>query len=159
MDADLFSKLLINNYQGLTAGKIAKIVSILNDIPSLTGFKSGDITKLNSWMILGEEFDFTLKQNVGVICLAAGKSRYNPMKWENAFNLKQGLGKLIDCYSENHKHISLGLLLTDVWRPVELYEYAKEIEKFERLGVDTIAILLSGNSITPIRWPWRLYTT
>jgi hypothetical protein len=159
MDVHLFSKLLTNNCQSLTAEKAAKISSILNDIPSLDMIKRGDKVSIEGWMILGEKYDFTMKHNIGVICLAAGKSRYNPMKWEGAFNLKQGLGNLIACYSENHQHISLGLLLTDVWRPVELYEYAKEIERFECLGINTIAILFSGKSITPIAWPWKFNAT
>ena len=155
MEADLFIKALKNNYPNLTPKKIAAIISILNDIPSIAKFGDSSSQNMNNWFMVSQDLDVKLQSNTTLICRAGGKSRYNPMKWEDAFNLKEGLTHLIRSYSVNQQQISLGILLTDIWRPVELYEYAKQIEKFERLGISSIAILFSGSSVMPIGWPWR----
>ena len=155
MQVDLFTEVLQNNYPNLSPEKISSIISIYDDITSIAQFGRVANEGMAKWLIIDEGLSPTPTSKAGLICRAAGKSRYNPMKWENAFNLKEGLDNLISYYSENQQHITLGMLLTDIWRPVELYQYAKEIEKYERIGINTIAILFSGSSITPIGWPWR----
>lgn len=155
MEANLFNEMLQNNYPNLSKGKISLINAILDDIPFIAKIGKGSDKNMEHWSMIGDEFDVPEDKNKVVICRAAGKSRYNPMKWENAFNLKEGLGNLVTFYSKNQQNNLLGILLTDIWRPVELYEYAKEIEKYERLGISSIAILFSGKTMVPIGWPWR----
>lgn len=155
MQVSLFTDVLQNNYPNLSAEKIASIISIRDDITSIAQFGRVANGGMANWFIIDERSNPLQISNAGLICRAAGKSRYNPMKWEGAFNLKAGLDNLISHYSHSQQHISLGMLLTDIWRPVELYQYAKEIEKYELMGINTIALLFSGKSITPIGWPWR----
>lgn len=155
MQVDLFTNLLHSNYPNLSAEKITAIISIYDDIASVAQFGRVGNEDIANWLIIDEESSPTPTSKAGLICRVGGKSRYNPMKWENAFNLKEGLDNLIRHYSDSQQLISLGMLLTDIWRPVELYQYAKEIEKYERIGINTIAIIFSGRSITPIGLPWR----
>ena len=90
-----------------------------------------------------------------VITLTSDLSNRFPFKWNNAFSLTIGLDNLINYYIKCQGITKLGLLITNVWRPGALFSYFPDIEGFENKGIQSVAILISGNSAIPMPWPWR----
>ena len=152
---DNFLKIVLSSYPKLSLESENALANISHEIMNIAIYGNGKFHGLKNWKILDQYSDPISKPSQNILVRGAGQSRYNPMKWEGAYNLKDALARQIEQYDLFSEHMKLGVLLTDIWRPVELYEHAKSIEKFERMGISSIAILFSGGSAIPIKWPWR----
>ena len=87
--------------------------------------------------------------------MVSDKSNFYKQRWKNAVSLEDANIYLLDYY-ERCKHITkLGVLLTDVWRPSTLSRFSHIYGMYETMGIQSVALLYSGNQINPIRWPWR----
>lgn len=150
-----FKKMLLVNYPRLPIESVNALTSISNKLLSIAINGNGKFQDLGSWEILDLYSSSNPNPFRNILVRGAGQSRYNPMKWEGAHNLRNAMSKQMERYDLFAEQIKLGVLLTDIWRPVELYEYSKSIEKFEKTGICSIAILFSGGSAVPIKWPWR----
>jgi hypothetical protein len=133
----------------------AFLSNISNDLNQIA--KIGSKYKLDraDFFIIDQNTKLISKPSPFVIVRCAGFSRYNPMRWEDALNLRDGLKNLTNYYEKYQNIIQVGLLLTDVWRPVELYEFFGQLEKFSLQGIQTLPILCSGNMGFPLKLPWN----
>lgn len=129
--------------------------SIDHDLNQIAKIGSKCKFSKDNFFILDQNTKSNFTPNPYVVVRCAGFSRYNPMRWEDALNLRDGLKLLIEYYEKHQKIVELGLLLTDVWRPVELYEFFQPIEEFSHRGVLTLPLLYSGNMGFPLKLPWH----
>lgn len=129
--------------------------SISNDLNQIAKIGSKSKFIRDDFFIIDQNSKSISTPSPYVIVRCAGFSRYNPMRWEDALNLRDGLKFLIDYYDKHQKLIQFGLLLTDVWRPVELYEFFGPLENFSLNGIMTLPILYSGNTGFPLKLPWH----
>ena len=155
MDKTLFKQMLLSSYPKLSISQVNTLVAISHEILNIAICGNEKYHRLENWSIIDAHTVTPSHHSENILVRGAGQSRYNPMKWERAYNLKDALAKQLEHYDAFKDCTKLGVLLTDIWRPVELYEYAKSIEKFERLGISSVAILFSAQSAIPIKWPWR----
>ena len=155
MNNSHFEKSLREIYPKLGKHRLDSISLISENILEIATHGSQKFSNLSNWEIIDRNRTTPLSPAKNILVRGAGQSRYNPMKWEGAYNLKEALKAQVSFYENSLGKTELGILVTDIWRPVELYEYINPIEKFERLGIHSIAILVSGNLALPIKWPWR----
>lgn len=72
-----------------------------------------------------------------------------------AYTLKKSLQVLTDYYSHCLPITKLGVVVTDVWRPSDLFIFEVPLDYFEAQGIKTIIILKSNRNLFPINFPWR----
>lgn len=72
-----------------------------------------------------------------------------------AYSLKKGLEALIDYYSHCLRITKLGVVVTDVWRPSELFAAKTALDYYETKGISTIIILKSNANLYLLNFPWR----
>jgi hypothetical protein len=142
-------------YPNLSTSNLAAISNISSNILEIAKHGNEKFSSLQNWSILDCLKSLPMGDTQNILVRGAGQSRYNPMKWEGAFNLKNALTSQISQYQKFPDRLKLGLLVTDIWRPVELYEFIGPIEQFERVGIISIPILVSGHLALPLKWPWR----
>jgi hypothetical protein len=155
MDETYFKKVLLLNYPMLSIDSVNALINISNEILSIAIHGNKKFQDLKNWQILDQYSSSNSIRYHNILVRGAGQSRYNPMRWEGTYSLKNALAKQIEWYDLFIEHTKLGVLLTDIWRPVELFEYSKSIEKFENFGINSVVILFSGGSVIPVKWPWR----
>jgi hypothetical protein len=155
MDELIFEKMVLNSYPKLPIESKVALMEISHDILNIAIYGNRKFQSLQNWTILDLHSALHFEVSPYLIVRGAGQSRYNPMKWDGAHKLNDALTKLTEQYVAHSSRIKFGILLTDIWRPVELYEHVKSIEKFEQMGINSIAILFSGGSAIPVKWPWR----
>ena len=90
-----------------------------------------------------------------VMILASDKSNRFTLRWDDAYSLNDALQNLVNYYSNCQGITKLGVLVTNTWSPSKLFSFASQVEHFETKGIQSVAILISGNSALPIAWPWR----
>jgi hypothetical protein len=72
-----------------------------------------------------------------------------------AYSLKKALEALIDYYSHCLPITKLGVVVTDVWRPSELFAFEPALDFYEAKGISTIIILKSNVNLHLLNFPWR----
>jgi len=72
-----------------------------------------------------------------------------------AYSLKKALEVLIDYYSHCLRITKLGVVVTDVWRPSELFAVETALDFYEAQGIPTIIILKSNANLHLLNFPWR----
>ena len=72
-----------------------------------------------------------------------------------AYSLKKALEALIDYYSHCLPITKLGVVVTDVWRPSELFTFEPALDFYEAKGIPTIIILKSNANLHLLNFPWR----
>jgi hypothetical protein len=156
MSPRLFDDLLKHSYPNLTADNlvaISSIVEIIQKIPSCGS--EGGSHSMPDWIILnphGLPNDACIKN---VMVLASDRSNRFPLRWEDAYTLHDALENLFNYYTKCQIITKFGVLVTNVWSPSKLFSFASQVEHFEAKGIQTVVILVSGNSALPVSWPWR----
>jgi len=156
MNSHIFRDLLKHSYPNLTPENELSILDIFEILQSISNpdFNQSE-NFITDWSILNKNGSSNTACMKNVITLTSDISNRFPLKWNNAFSLTNGLDSLINYYTKCLGITKLGLLVTNVWRPGELFSYCPDIESFENKGIQSVAILISGNSVLPISWPWR----
>jgi len=72
-----------------------------------------------------------------------------------AYSFKKALEALIDYYSHCLRITKLGVVVTDVWRPSELFAVETALDFYEAKGIPTIIILKSNANLHLLNFPWR----
>ena len=72
-----------------------------------------------------------------------------------AYSFKKALEALIDYYSRCLRITKLGVIVTDVWRPSELFAVEAALDFYEAKGIRTIIILKSNANLHLLNFPWR----
>jgi len=72
-----------------------------------------------------------------------------------AFTLKNALQSLTDYYSHCLPITKLGVVVTDVWRPSDLFIFENLLDYYEAIGIQTFIILKSNARLQPMNFPWR----
>jgi len=156
MNPKLFNDLLHHSYPNLTSINQAAISSIAEIIQKIQNANPQDVSiSMPDWVILNPHGSPNNACMKNAMVMASDKSNRFPFRWENAYSLEQALENLINYYESCQVITKLGLLVTNVWSPSRLFASAAPIEYFEGKGIQSVAILISGNSVHPITWPWR----
>ena len=156
MNPKLFNDLLNHSYPNLTSDNQTAILSvseIIQKIPS-ANTQEGAVS-IPDWVVLnpyGSPNNACMKN---VMVMASDKSNRFTLKWDDAYSLNDALENLINYYTNCQRITKLGVLLTNVWSPSKLFSFASQVEHFETKGIQSVVILVSGNSALPISWPWR----
>jgi hypothetical protein len=72
-----------------------------------------------------------------------------------AYSLKKALEALINYYSNCLPITKLGVVVTDIWRPSELFAFEPALDFYEAKGIRTIIILKSNGNLHLLNFPWR----
>ena len=72
-----------------------------------------------------------------------------------ALTLKKALQSLTDYYTNCLPITKLGVLITDVWRPSEIWAFKGALDFYENNGIPTIIILKSNTNVYLLNFPWR----
>lgn len=110
---------------------------------------------VSDWPIIFPNGNSSMLCNRNILAIGADKSTFYKQRWKNAYPLEQAYVYLLDYYERCQNITKLGVLLTDVWRPSVLRRWGDLYEHFENQGIQSVALLYSGQQVTPIRWPWR----
>lgn len=156
MSPKLFNDLLNHSYPNLTPGNQAstsKIAETIQEIPS-TSTEGGSVS-MPDWVVLNPRGTATNACMTNVMVLASDKSNRFTLRWDDAYSLNDALQNLVNYYSNCQGITNLGVLVTNTWSPSKLFSFASQVEHFETKGIQSVAILISGNSVLPIAWPWR----
>lgn len=156
MNPKLFSDLLNHSYPNLTSENQTSILSITEAIQkNLNTNNENGPTSLPNWAVLkphGIPSNACMKN---VMVMASDKSNRFNLRWDDAYSLNDALENLINYYATCPNITKLGVLITNVWSPSKLSSFSSQIEHFEAAGIQSVVILISGNSALPISWPWR----
>lgn len=145
---------IASTYPELSASNQQDLDSLLGQLSKSPHLGGGELSNID-WPIISQNGTSNGMCGRNILSLAGDKSNFYKQRWKNVYNLEQACVYLLDYY-ECCKHITkLGVLLTDVWRPSTLSRWGHIFEMYEAMGIQSVAILYSGNQITPIRWPWR----
>ena len=75
--------------------------------------------------------------------------------WSMAYTFSNARDALLDYYSRCMRITKLGLIVTDVWRPSELFAVETALDFYEAKGIRTIIILKSNANLHLLNFPWR----
>lgn len=156
MNPKLFSDLLNHSYPNLTSENQTSILSIAEAIqknPSANN--ENDLASLPDWAVLNPHGIPSNACMKNVMAMASDKSNRFKLRWNDAYSLNDALKNLINYYANCQNITKLGVLITNVWSPSMLHSFSSQIEHFEAAGIQSVVILISGNSALPISWPWR----
>ena len=156
MNLKVFSDLLNHSYPNLTADNQAAISSISEIIQGIPIANSeGKPASIPDWVVLNPHGTANNACMNNVMVMASDKSNRFALKWDDAYSLNDALEYLINYYTSCQRITKLGVLVTNVWSPSKLFSFNSQIEHFETRGIQSVVILVSGNSALPISWPWR----
>lgn len=156
MNPKLFNDLLNHSYPNLTSDNQTAILSVSELLQKFPSANTQDgAVSMPDWIVLNPHGSLNNACMKNVMVMASDKSNRFTLKWDDAFSLKDALENLIDYYTNCQKITKLGVLITNVWSPSMLFSFASQIEHFETKGIQSVVILISGNSALPISWPWR----
>jgi hypothetical protein len=149
------SSALTKAYPNLTIANHNELTVLLERL-QLTPIDYGyPLSSDSGWPIITPNGNSPAVCSRNILAIGADKSTFYKQRWKNAYPLEQSYVYLLD-YFEKCKNITkLGVLLTDVWRPSVLCRWSNLYEHYENQGIQSVALLCSGQQITPIRWPWR----
>jgi hypothetical protein len=156
MNPKIFSDLLNHSYPNLISENQAAILSIADAIQKIqsTNTEVGSAL-LSDWSVLNPYGITSNACRRNVIVMATDKSNRFSLRWDNTYSLNDALENLINYYTNCQSITKFGVLLTNVWSPSKLFSFSSQIEHFETRGIQSVVILISGNSALPISWPWR----
>jgi len=156
MNKSIFKDLLNHNYPKLTTDNQTTILRISDVIQKgqTTNSERGSFSTPD-WVVLSPHGTANNACMKSVMVMASDKSNRFPLKWNDAYSLNNALENLINYYQNCHKITKLGVLVTNVWSPSKLFSFSPQIEYFEARGIQSVVILISGNAVLPISWPWR----
>jgi|GEM_PF-2058626 hypothetical protein len=76
--------------------------------------------------------------------------------WEHqGLTVKEALAGLVNYYAQCPKVVKLGVLVTRVWRPSELFKFQGDIEASRTRGICSLPLLRSGHGWFLLEWPWQ----
>lgn len=155
MNPSLFKDLLQHSYPHLTIENQIAVLSVSEVVQKNIGSigESGSISK-TEWVVLSP---FGSPHNAcvrSIMALASDRNRL-ALQWKDSHKLTDAVERVLTYYKACEQITKLGVLVTNVWRPGDLSKYRLDIESFEAKGIQSVAILISGNSAFPISWPWR----
>lgn len=156
MNPKLFNDLLNHCYPNLTPDNrtaISYVAEIIQTIP-VKNIQEGTIS-IPDWVVLNPHGLPTNACMKNVMVKATDKSNRFSLRWDDAYSLNDALEKLTNYYTNCQKITRLGVLVTNVWSPSKLFSFVSPIEYFETIGIQSVIILVSGNTVLPISWPWR----
>jgi len=155
MNPNLFKDLLQHFYPNLTIENQNSVLNISEAAQKIisSSSESGSISAPD-WVVLspsGSKHNACIRN---VMTFASDRNRF-ASQWRDSHKLTDAAEGILTYYKACEKITKLGVLVTNVWRPGELSRYRLDIENFEGKGIQSVAILISGNSALPISWPWR----
>ena len=154
MNRKLFKDLLQDSYPELTSANQAAILEITETLRNIQKtYSEAGSDSAPDWAVLNPHGIPPNGCFRNVMTFASDHSRFSP-RWDNSYTLKKALESILTYYEACEQITKLGVLITNVWRPGELSAYKYRLDVFERKGIQSVAILLSGNSVLPIPWPW-----
>lgn len=71
------------------------------------------------------------------------------------FTLHGAVRALLGVYRQCHGMTSVGVLLTDVWRPSNLKNHEYDLRTALQRGTKTVPLLISGRLIRAVKMPWE----
>jgi len=71
------------------------------------------------------------------------------------FTLTGAIRALTSTYAKCRAMTSIGVLVTDVWRPSNLKHHEYDLRTAENSGIRTVPILINGRSLKPVKFPWE----
>lgn len=146
---------LTHSYPDLTVANHNELATLLERL-QLTFIEHGYVLdSASDWPIITAQGNNHCVCSRNILTIGADKSTFYQQRWKHAQTLEQANIHLLDYYEKCKNITRLGVLLTDVWRPSVLSRWADVIEMYENQGIQSVALLYSGQQITPITWPWR----
>jgi len=149
---------IIPNYENLRDSLIASeldaslIDDIIRTVKETIGSSSidDDESALSGITVLTPDGNFPVQ--CGRIVAVYAREQKNRVR---AYSLKKALKALIDYYSHCLPITKLGVVVTDVWRPSELFTFEPALDFYEAKGTPTIIILKSNANLYLLNFPWR----
>jgi hypothetical protein len=155
MNPNLFKDLLQHSYPNVSIENQNSVLSISETVRKIISSSSeGGSISAPDWAVLspsGSQHNACVRN---IMTFASDRNRFAP-QWGDSYKLTDAVEGILKYYKACEQITKLGVLVTNVWRPGELSRYRVDIENFETKGIQSIAILISGNSALPITWPWR----
>ena len=155
MSPNLFKDLLQHCYPNLTIENQNSVLNISEAVQKIISSSSESCSiSVPDWVVLnpsGSQHNACIRN---VMTFASDRNIFAP-QWRDSHKLTDAVEGMLTYYKACEKITKLGILVTNVWRPGELSRYRLDIENFEVKGIQSVAILISGNSALPISWPWR----
>jgi hypothetical protein len=71
------------------------------------------------------------------------------------FTLNGAIKALTSTYLKCHGMTSIGVLVTDVWRPSNLKNHEYDLRTAQNHGIKTIPIMINGRSLKALKFPWE----
>jgi len=149
------SSTLTEAYPDLTVANHNALATLLERLQITLVDHGYILDSASDWPIISPEGTSNLVCSRNILAIGADKSTFYQQRWKHAQTLEQANIHLLDYYEKCKNIIRLGVLLTDVWRPSVLSRWADVIEMYETQGIQSVALLYSGQQIMPITWPWR----
>ena len=140
-----------------THGIVKHFFGFIHTLGGIVSINAGDFERINgypNYWAWGYE-DNMLKIRVVNANYDIDRNNFYKQRWKNVHTLDQASVFLLDYYECCKDITKLGVLLSDVWRPSSISRWGHIYEMYEGMGIQSVALLYSGQQITPIRWPWR----
>jgi hypothetical protein len=154
--SDVFTPTLLGQYPNLPKDSLTTILELTLEIIANQNDIGSSGKYQNSWSVLSPDSSQAASCSRNVLSIGADQSRWYPKRWKNCYSFDRALHQLVKYYSQCSPITKLGVFLTDCWRPSDLWKYSGVIERYELMGVNSVAILMSNKKHpTPIAWPWR----
>jgi len=142
-------------YPDLTVANHNELATLLERLQLTLIVHGYVLDSASDWPIITAQGNSYCVCNRNILAIGADKSTFYQQRWKHANTLELANIRLLDYYEKCKNITRLGVLLTDVWRPSVLSRWADVIEIYENQGIQSVALLYSGQQITPITWPWR----
>jgi hypothetical protein len=143
----------ISAYPNLTPDNRSELELLLKQLnaPKKT---LNSVIELDDWPLILKDGDCSICSK-NILSIGGDRNNFYKQRWKNVHSLDQASVFLLDYYECCKNITKLGVLLTDVWRPSTISRWGHIYEMYESMNIQSVALLYSGQQITPIRWPWR----
>ena len=143
----------ISAYPNLTPDNRRELEHLLQQLNASEKTLNSEI-ELNDWPLILQDGGCNICSK-NILSIGGDRNNFYKQRWKNVHSLDQASVFLLDYYECCKNITKLGVLLTDVWRPSTISRWGHIYEMYESMGIQSVALLYSGQQITPIRWPWR----
>jgi hypothetical protein len=159
IDTDLFRKVLKRSYPELSSEELLAVSEILDCFADII-CDSGNPDYLSGmWAVVRpadrNQGSKSLVCPQRVVIPASDKNKHFPYSWKNAFDFESAIKTLLDVYERCYAITTLGLIVTNVWRPSVICKYRGVLESFLQRNQKTVVLLSSGGSLLPVSLPWQ----
>ncbi len=159
IDADLFRKVLEKSYPELSSEELLAISGILDCFADIIDDR-GDFDDLSGmWAVVRpadrNQGSKSLVCPQRLVIPASDKNKFFPYRWKNAFDFESAIETLLDIYERCYAITTLGIIVTNVWRPSVICKYRVALESFLQKNQKSVVLLSSGSSLLPVSLPWR----